>query len=84
MRTAVCSGSFDPITLGPLDVIRRTAACLLKNDLVACIASDAHGIHRRSNFLLEVVDHLTVHYHKQYAQCLMYENPLRILRDEAI
>ena len=27
MRTAVCSGSFDPITLGHLDIIRRTAAC---------------------------------------------------------
>ena len=26
MRTAVCSGSFDPITLGHLDVITRTAA----------------------------------------------------------
>lgn len=27
MRTAICSGSFDPITLGHLDVIRRAAAC---------------------------------------------------------
>ncbi len=27
MRTAVCSGSFDPITLGHLDIIRRAAAC---------------------------------------------------------
>ena len=26
MRTAICSGSFDPITLGHLDVIRRAAA----------------------------------------------------------
>ena len=27
MRTAICSGSFDPITLGHLDIIRRAAAC---------------------------------------------------------
>jgi len=27
MRIAVCSGSFDPITLGHMDIIRRTAAC---------------------------------------------------------
>ena len=27
MRVAVCSGSFDPITLGHVDVIRRAAAC---------------------------------------------------------
>ena len=26
MKTAVCSGSFDPITLGHLDIIRRAAA----------------------------------------------------------
>lgn len=30
MRTAVCSGSFDPITLGHLDVIVRAAACFDK------------------------------------------------------
>ena len=27
MRTAICSGSFDPITLGHLDIIHRAAAC---------------------------------------------------------
>ena len=27
MRTAICSGSFDPITLGHLDVICRAAGC---------------------------------------------------------
>ena len=30
MRIAVCSGSFDPITLGHLDIIRRAAACFDK------------------------------------------------------
>lgn len=25
MRTAICPGSFDPITLGHLNIIRRTA-----------------------------------------------------------
>lgn len=58
--------------------VQRTAAFLLKNDLIACIASDAHGTDFRSNFLLDVYDHLTVRYSKQYAQCLLYENPMRI------
>lgn len=38
MRTAICPGSFDPITLGHLNIIRRTAAifdrvvvCVMKN-----------------------------------------------------
>lgn len=61
--------------------IRQTATFLLKNDLVACVASDAHGINRRSNFLLDVCDHLAVQYSKQYAGCLLYENPVRICCD---
>ena len=58
--------------------VQKTAAVLLQQDLVACIASDAHGIHRRSNYLLDVYDHLSVQYSKQYANCLMYETPMAI------
>jgi len=64
--------------------IQRTAAFLLQKDLVACIASDAHGLHRRSNFLLDVYDHLSVQYSKQYAKCLMYENPAAICHNESL
>ena len=39
MRTAVCSGSFDPITLGHLDVIRRAAACF--DRVVVCVSPNA-------------------------------------------
>ena len=39
MRTAVCSGSFDPITLGHLDVIRRTAVCFDK--VWVCVSPNA-------------------------------------------
>lgn len=61
--------------------VQRTAACLLQQDLVACVASDAHGVHHRSNFLLDAYDHLCLRYSKQYAQCLMYENPMGICCD---
>ena len=64
--------------------IYRTASFLLQNDLVACIASDAHGTNRRSNFLLDAYDHLCVRYCRQYAACLLYENPMRICYDEKI
>ena len=30
MKTAICSGSFDPITLGHMDIIRRAAACFVR------------------------------------------------------
>ena len=39
MRTAICSGSFDPITLGHLDVIRRTAACF--DQVYVCVSPNA-------------------------------------------
>ena len=39
MRVAVCSGSFDPITLGHVDVIRRAAACFDK--IWVCVSPNA-------------------------------------------
>lgn len=62
--------------------VQRTSVFLLKNDLVACVASDAHGLHRRSNFLMDAHDHLSVQYSKQYANCLLYDNPMRICCNE--
>ena len=64
--------------------VQKTATFLLQQDLVACIASDAHGLHRRSNFLMHVYDHLSVRYSKQYAQCLLYENPVAICHNDDI
>ena len=39
MKIAVCSGSFDPITLGHLDIIRRAAACFDK--VCVCVSFNA-------------------------------------------
>lgn len=39
MKTAVCSGSFDPITLGHLDIIRRAAARF--DRVVVCVVPNA-------------------------------------------
>ena len=64
--------------------VQHTSAFLLKHDLVACVASDAHGLHNRSNYLLDVYDHLAVRYSKQYAKCLMYETPMRICCNEEL
>lgn len=43
MQTAICPGSFDPITLGHLDVIRRAAAMF--DRVVVCVVYNAnkHG-----------------------------------------
>ena len=39
MRIAVCSGSFDPVTLGHYDLIARTAACFDK--VWVCVSPNA-------------------------------------------
>ena len=39
MRTAICSGSFDPITLGHLDIIRRAAGCF--DRICVCVSPNA-------------------------------------------
>ena len=62
--------------------IKQTADFLLKNDLVMCVASDAHGVNHRSNYMLDVCDHLSVYYSKSFAKCLMYDNPMRVCYDE--
>lgn len=57
---------------------KKAAQELLRRDMVACVASDAHGPRRRTNFLMDVYDHLALQYSKDYAQALMWETPLRI------
>ena len=64
--------------------VQQTATFLLQQDLVACVASDAHGLQHRSNYLLHVYDHLALRYSKHYAQCLMFENPMCICHDNDI
>ena len=64
--------------------IQRTAAELLRQDLVACVASDAHGVNVRSNFLLDAWDHLALRYSRQYARCLLYDTPMGICLDETL
>jgi protein-tyrosine phosphatase len=64
--------------------IQHAAAFLLQQDFVACVASDAHGVHRRTNYLLDVYDYLTVHFSPEYAHCMMYTNPLRMWRNESL
>ena len=39
MRIAVCSGSFDPITLGHMDIIRRAASCF--DQVYVCVSPNA-------------------------------------------
>ena len=59
MRTAICPGSFDPITLGHLNIIRRTAdifdevvVCVMKN---ASKTSPMFSVEERADMVRRVV-----------------------------
>ena len=57
---------------------------LIKNDLVAIAASDAHGLRYRTNNLIRVYDHLSIHYSPQYAKMLLLQNPYAICQNETL
>lgn len=64
--------------------IMHTARYLLDRDLVACVASDAHGAEKRTNYLSDTYTHLQLHYGNDYARALLWENPRRICRNELL
>lgn len=63
---------------------RKASEYLLRNDMVACVASDAHGTERRTNYLMDVYDYLCAHYSKGFAQALLWDTPLRICAGEKL
>ncbi len=62
----------------------RAADYLIRNDLVAIAASDAHGLRYRTNNLMYVHDHLSAHYSSSYANMLLLQNPYVICQNEAL
>lgn len=62
----------------------RTADHLLRRNLVACVASDAHGTNRRSNYLANAYDHLSLHLSRSYANMVLFDNPYRICQNETL
>lgn len=63
---------------------KRAADHLLSRNMAACIASDAHGSTRRTNFLADVYDYISLHYSPDTARRLFWENPLRICQNEPL
>ena len=64
--------------------IMHTARYLLDRDMVACVASDAHGTEKRTNYLSDTYTHLQLRYSNDYARALLWDNPRRICRDELL
>lgn len=64
--------------------VQRTAADILEAGLAHVIASDAHTATRRTPHMGPLLRWLEHHLDEEYARILVRENPLRILRDQAV
>ncbi len=57
---------------------------MLENGLVSCIASDAHGVERRTTDMTEIYDFIASEYSENEADILLTENPRRVFDDEPL
>lgn len=94
MRIAVCPGSFDPVTVGHLDIIRRAAKLFDKVIVAVSINSDKHAtfsMRERTeliklcvcdieNVIVDNVDELLANYVKKVGACAIVKG-LRAVSD---
>lgn len=57
---------------------------LLENELVSCIASDAHGVESRTTEMAEIFDYIAMEYSEEKAELLLSENPRRVFNNEPL
>ncbi len=62
----------------------RTVHVLLDNDLISCVASDAHSPYARTTFMGDVRMYLADEVGEEMAYHLLVENPSRIIRNQLI
>ncbi|MBQ7060636.1 MAG: hypothetical protein IJM85_02515 [Clostridia bacterium] len=77
LNKASLLGKFGPET-------QEIAELLVDHGLAACVASDAHGVIRRTTFMGGIKEYLTDNFGEQYAMLLLSENPSRILEGKRL
>lgn len=60
------------------------AHTLLRNGLVTCIASDAHGVESRTTDMTDILEFIATEYSEELADLLLVENPGRIFKDKPL
>ena len=63
---------------------QQSARWILSHGLAHVVASDAHGILKRTPMMDRVYDHLKSELHRGYAELLLEENPRHILCNEPV
>ena len=63
---------------------QKTAHTLMENDLISCVASDAHRPDVRTPWMKDIRDYLVQHAGEQYARQMLQGNPEKIINDQSI
>lgn len=61
--------------------VEQTAAFMLDNGIAHLVASDAHGIDRRTPHMTALREHLEEHYDPEYIRILLHRNPRRLVEN---
>ena len=64
--------------------VEETAKWILRSGLAHTIASDAHGMRRRTTDMMGLREYLQEHCPPRYVQVLLEENPARIIANQAM
>lgn len=62
----------------------RTAQVMLENQLVTCVASDAHSPYMRTTYMADARDYLAGQFGEHEMRRLMVDNPMRVIRNEEV
>ena len=63
---------------------KELALAMVDRNIVACVASDAHGYEHRNPDMTDALDFLTMQYSEECAKRLLFSNPERILNNQPI
>jgi protein-tyrosine phosphatase len=77
----VNAGSVFPKTF---QVIPRFVNCLLKDEMISFVATDAHRDTGRAPYLLDAAEYITHKYGKEYATALLYDNARAVIRNKPV
>lgn len=62
----------------------RAAERLLKNDLITCIASDAHSSYMRTTYMGDIWEYMEEMFGEEAARRLLCDNPKRLIENMAV
>ena len=65
-------------------IAQNAAHGIMKNELADFVASDAHSPYMRTPYLADVRELISELYSEEYADLLLFKNPVKVLKNQKI